>query len=152
MRPIVAAALVLAAGAATAIAADPSLTVGHNDEYDAFVATGNGRPLYAFAEDIQGGPEHPAVSDCYDVCAEMWPPMLAGEGEPAVGAGLDPDLLGTTERRDGSRQITYDGWPLYRYFRDERPAFDTHGQSLHTQGGSWYLLRPSGEVIQGREL
>lgn len=152
MRPIVAAALVLAAGAASAVAADPRLTVGGNEEYDAFVATDTGRPLYAFAEDIQGGPERPAVSDCYDACAAMWPPLLAQEDEPRVGAGLDPKLIGTTERRDGSRQITYDGWPLYRYFRDERPTFDTHGQSLHTQGGSWYLLRPSGEVIRGREF
>lgn len=161
IRPalVAAAALsaVLAAAAPAALAqsgpdGSGDLKVASNDEYDAFVATADDRPLYMFSADTRATADAPAASACTDACAEAWPPLLAGDGAPTAGKGLDPALVGTVERRDGSRQVTYAGWPLYRYFRDERPAFDTHGQDLHTHGGEWYLLRPDGERIEGREL
>ena len=81
------------------------------------------------------------VSTCYDRCAESWPPLLA-EGEPTAGEGVAAQLLGTTEREDGSSQVIYNGWPLY-YFSRDVPGFAS-GQGA---GGTWYLVSPEGQAI-----
>lgn len=134
-------------------AAAQELVVGNTAEQVPFVATADGWPLYMFDKDNRAVGSEPAESTCYASCAEAWPPLtIEGAGEPRVGEGLDPQLVGTIERRDGSTQVTYAGWPLYRYFRDQREVYDTHGQALHTHGGLWYLLAPDGELITERRF
>uniref|UniRef100_A0A540VG41 Lipoprotein n=2 Tax=Litorilinea aerophila TaxID=1204385 RepID=A0A540VG41_9CHLR len=98
---------------------------------------GAGMTLYLFLRD------EPNVSNCYDACASRWPPLLV-DGEPVAGEGVDPALLGITERTDGTLQVTYNGWPLYYFARDERPG-DTLGQGV---GDVWYVISPTGEVVQ----
>ena len=48
-------------------------------------------------------------------------------------------------------QVTYAGWPLYRFFRDEVPG-ETEGANLNdpvvTPAGIWYLLNPRGGIPQ----
>ncbi len=97
---------------------------------------GNGRSLYAFVPDL------PATSVCVDKCAAAWPPLV---GQPSAGAGIDPTLVGTIIRPDGSTQVTYRGWPLYT-FEGDAAAGDVTGQGV---GGKWYVLDPSGEMISG---
>lgn len=79
-----------------------------------------GRDLYLFDKDSKGGSAQAAASECYKECANFWPPLLT-EGEPKPMDGVDADLLGTTERNDKSTQVTYNGWPLYRFVRDVGP-------------------------------
>jgi secreted repeat protein with Y-X4-D motif len=50
--------------------------------------------------------------------------------------GSDPDPAGG--------QVA--GWPLYTYVSDTSPGTDT-GQALNLNGGLWYVLAPSGQVI-----
>ena len=57
-----------------------------------------------------------STSTCYDDCA-AWPPLEADA--PTGGDGIDAGLLGTTERDDGTTQVTYAGHPLYYYAADE---------------------------------
>lgn len=97
-----------------------------------------GRTLYLFLSDSGG------ESDCYDECADSWP-ALETDGDPQARQGAEASLLGTTERDDGSVQVTYDGMPLY-YFADDQAAGDTNGQGV---GGVWYVVSPEGEPIQG---
>jgi predicted lipoprotein with Yx(FWY)xxD motif len=79
---------------------------------------------------------------CYGECAKAWPPVYT-VGEPVAGAGVKPGLLGTLKRRDGSRQVTYAGKPLYFYAHEEPGQVLCHNVNLN--GGYWWVLAPSGE-------
>jgi predicted lipoprotein with Yx(FWY)xxD motif len=54
--------------------------------------------------------------------------------------------LGTITRADGSKQVTYDGHPLYYFIRD-KDAGDAYGQGVNAFGASWYVLAPSGNKV-----
>lgn len=95
-----------------------------------------GMVLYLFTPD-QGG-----ESTCYDDCAINWPPLVVEESA-VVGEGLDDALVGTTQRTDGSLQVTYAGWPLYYFISDVSPG-DTKGQGV---GGVWYVISPGGDMV-----
>ena len=97
----------------------------------------NGMTLYMFASDKNG------KSSCSGPCASFWPPYT---GTPKAGSGLDASLLGTTARADGSRQVTYDGHPLYTYSGDTAPGA-TNGQGQNTFGALWWVVAPSGKVV-----
>jgi predicted lipoprotein with Yx(FWY)xxD motif len=97
----------------------------------------SGRLLYMFDPDKQG------ASTCYDQCAQAWPP-LATTGTPGAGAGADVSLLGTTTRKDGSKQVTYGKWPLY-YFAPDKKAGDVKGQAV---GGVWWVVSGDGKVVR----
>lgn len=94
-----------------------------------------GMTLYLFEPDEQ------SASTCEDECAANWPPFLT-DGDPAAGEGADAALLGTTERPDGTTQVTYDGWPLYHFGADEAPG-DTNGQGINDV---WWMVGPDGEA------
>ena len=102
------------------------------------VVDADGTTLYVFLADE--GTE----STCYEECEDSWPPLTV-DGDPVAGEGIDGSLLGTTERTDGSVQVTMDGHPLY-YFAGDEAAGDTNGQGV---GDVWFVVSPSGEAIQG---
>jgi len=97
-----------------------------------------GRALYSFDPDTKGG-----QSVCYGSCAAAWPPLTVS-GTPALGSGLDDSLVGTVTRKDGTKQVTYNGWPLY-YFAFDKRAGDTAGQGDEQV---WWLMTPSGSQIR----
>jgi predicted lipoprotein with Yx(FWY)xxD motif len=72
-----------------------------------------------------------------------WPPLLV-TGDPVAGEGVDAALLSVTTRTDGTKQVRYNGMPLYYYFEDVA-AGDVVGQDV---GQVWYVIAPSGEVIK----
>ena len=93
-----------------------------------------GRVLYMFNPDNQGD------SVCYDQCAAAWPPTLTN-GAPTAGSGADKSLLGTTTRKDGTTQVTYNKYPLYTFAFDPKPG-DTNGVAVKS---IWWVLNPAGE-------
>ncbi|HSL11744.1 MAG TPA: hypothetical protein VLA82_10570 [Actinomycetota bacterium] len=103
----------------------------------------DGMTAYVFFSDEQGG-----ESTCYDDCETAWPPILVDGDEPVAGDGVDDSLLGTTEREDGSTQVTYDGWPLY-LFASDTAAGDTNGQGV---GEVWYVVGPDGAPIEDQAM
>ena len=106
------------------------------------LVAGNGFTLYMFAPDKRSG-----VSTCYNACATAWPPLLlVGSDVPVYGHGVNPSLLGTTKRTDGTVQVTYNGWPLYLWVDDSVPGQAT-GQAINNNGGLWYVLNSAGQVI-----
>jgi predicted lipoprotein with Yx(FWY)xxD motif len=101
---------------------------------------GSGRALYLFEAD-QG-----SMSACTGLCAQIWPPALAGGPAPTVSGDVQAQLLGSTVRSDGSHQLTYAGHPLYGFTGDRKPG-DTHGEGLNKFGGLWYVVGPDGTAV-----
>jgi predicted lipoprotein with Yx(FWY)xxD motif len=105
---------------------------------------GQGITLYLYESDHQGSP-----SRCYNICAIQWPPLVlpTGVAAPIVGPGIEPRLLGTSPRTDGTTQITYNGWPLYLWPPDRTPGTAT-GQALTNAGGLWFVVSPAGNAVR----
>jgi predicted lipoprotein with Yx(FWY)xxD motif len=78
---------------------------------------------------------------CYGECAEAWPPVHT-KGRPRAGKGVRASLLGTITRRDGRRQVTYAGQPLY-YYAHERPG-QVLCHNVDLNGGLWWVVGPDG--------
>jgi len=112
-----------------------------------YVADGQGRAVYMLEGDTDG-------SKCTAACLQEWPPLRADPNGPAGAAatgtsgiaGLRSELVGSVQRADGTSQVAYNGHPLYHYARDSGPG-TTSGHDLDDQWGEWYLIAPSGEVI-----
>jgi predicted lipoprotein with Yx(FWY)xxD motif len=134
---LVAAALAVVPTAA--MAASPSVEV-HHSRYGRILTDGGGRTLYLFTR------ERSARSRCYRACAKAWPPLIA-HARLAAGRGAQRSLLGTTRRRDGSRQVTYRGHPLY-YYVGERRAGEILCQNVIEFGGTWLVVSPAGAAIR----
>ena len=104
------------------------------------LVSAQGRSLYLFAPDTRG------KSTCYGSCAHYWPPLLS-TGKPTAGTGVNASLLGVTVRRDGKRQVTYNGHPLYTYVGDGA-AGKTSGEGLNLSGGLWWIVSPAGKAVK----
>ena len=110
--------------------------LGQNDTLGSLLVDDKGMTLYLFTKDT------PNTTVCYDKCATAWPPLLT-TGDPVAGEGVDASLLGTTDRTDGTVQVTYNGWPLYYYEKDKAPG-DVVGQDV---GGVWYVVSAEGDQV-----
>ena len=98
-----------------------------------------GITLYDFVTDKRG------VSGCYGACAALWPPLIT-KGKPHAGPGVRASLLGTTKRKDGKLEVTYNHHPLYYFVTDQKPG-QTTGQGVNQFGGPWWVLSPAGREI-----
>jgi predicted lipoprotein with Yx(FWY)xxD motif len=82
----------------------------------------NGMTLYTYDKDTAG------VSNCYDKCAENWPPLMADASAKAEG---DFTIV---DRTDGSKMWAFKGMPLYLWVKDTKPG-DTTGDGV---GEVWH--------------
>lgn len=83
-----------------------------------------GMTLYTWDKDEQG-----AKSNCYDACAEKWPPLLVSADTAVEG---DWSLMDRTD--SDMKIVAYKGWPLYLWVNDKNPG-DTTGDGV---GGTWH--------------
>jgi predicted lipoprotein with Yx(FWY)xxD motif len=109
---------------------------GAEGEIGVIIYDAEGHTLYTFDKDNGG------TSSCYGACAKTWPPALT-EGKPKAEGNASPAKVGATKRKDGTRQLTYAGHPLYTYSRD-KPS-ETSGNGVSSFGGTWFAIRPNGE-------
>jgi predicted lipoprotein with Yx(FWY)xxD motif len=68
---------------------------------------------------------------CTARCSLTWVPVLSLPG-PLTGPGVDSHLVGTVKRANGTRQVTYDGRPLFLYSKEK--VFLTPRVHLKTSG------------------
>lgn len=135
--------VVTAAVAFAQEAASQDLTVQLSDGSTSngqFLADGNGMPFYLFLDDHGSD-----TSTCTGDCATMWTPVTvaSADAKPTASDGIDASLFGTITRDDGTFQVTYNGYPLYRYSKDMK-AGDVNGQAV---GSKWYLVTAAGAGV-----
>ena len=118
-----------ASGSSAAVIATASSSAG------TFLTDG-GRAVYLWVKDSSG------MSACSGACAGAWPPVTTSGAVTASGAAKASDL-GTITRSDGTRQVTYDGHPLY-FFAGDSGAGMASGQGSDSFGAKWWLVSPSG--------
>jgi predicted lipoprotein with Yx(FWY)xxD motif len=85
---------------------------------------------------------------CQGLCAVYWPPLLTAD-RPVAGPGADQHALGFIARPDGSHQVTYQGRPLYLFYKDAYigPPVDVgtqgiYGAGAHTLFGMFNTIPP----------
>jgi predicted lipoprotein with Yx(FWY)xxD motif len=139
MLGVVAAAVLAPAAMTERSASRPALTA-RSSSFGKVLFDGRGFVLYAFTRDRR-------ASRCYGDCAKAWPPYFAPKGSLVVGRGVKRSLLGTVKRRNGRRQVTYAGKPLYYYVGDRRPG-QILCQDVFEYGGRWLIVRPSGKLVR----
>ena len=121
-------------GPSAARARGPRVTL-RDSQFGPVLFDGHNRALYLFTRDPR------RKTRCYGACAEAWPPFYA-KGRPRAGRGVDRDLLGTIERRDGRRQVTYKGQALYFYVDD--PQGQVLCNDVLEFGGTWFAVDSKG--------
>jgi predicted lipoprotein with Yx(FWY)xxD motif len=110
------------------------------------LADGKGFALYLFTRDQEEAPPGGVEkSRCYGSCANAWP-VLRKRGRLRAGAGVSKELLATATRRNGDRQVTYNGHPLYYYVGDTQPK-QVLCQDVEEFGGRWYVVKADGEPV-----
>jgi predicted lipoprotein with Yx(FWY)xxD motif len=106
------------------------------------VLVDEGVTLYVFA------PDRATEVTCKGPCASAWPPLTIAPGQKASASGaVRSELLGTDPGPEGSRVVTYAGWPLYSFVSDTEPG-EANGQNVDLNGGYWYVISPSGKIIR----
>lgn len=71
-----------------------------------YYADAKGMALYTFDAD------KPNQSSCYEECARAWPPFIVSRGAKPFGE------WSVLKRKDGRKQWSYQGKPLYTYAKD----------------------------------
>jgi predicted lipoprotein with Yx(FWY)xxD motif len=122
----------------TPIPATITLLTAHAS-FGTYLTDDTGRALYMWDADRDG------ASTCYGDCAVSWPPLTVADDVHA-GPDVDASLIGTVARKDGTRQVTYGGWPLYHFESDTR-AGDLTGQGDTGFGAVWWVVAPNGEPL-----
>ena len=140
LTAVLLAALALAPGSSWGSSSTGPTLTAHSSRYGTVLFDGRGYVLYAFTRDRAGR------SACYGACAKAWPVYFA-RGTLRAGRGVKRSLIGATRRRDGRRQVTYAGRPLYYYVGDRRPG-QILCQNVPEFGGTWLVMRPSGRLVR----
>jgi predicted lipoprotein with Yx(FWY)xxD motif len=138
------AALLLAAVPAAATAGLPNAVIGAGKvQGHVVLQNSHQRTIYMSTRD-QGG-----RSSCYGYCVNTWTPVLTGSRVFArSGSGVNQRLLGTTRRRSGKLQVTYNHHPLYTSTLDNRPGDDQGEGCTDLTGHSWWMLDTRGNSVR----
>jgi predicted lipoprotein with Yx(FWY)xxD motif len=127
-----------AAGSSSTNAARATVAIA-SSPLGKFLVDGKGRTLYDFP------PDKSMTSTCYGACAALWPPLTT-TGKPIADRGARASLLGTTKRKDGKLEVTYNHHPLYYFVSDQKPG-QTIGQGVNQFGAPWWVISAAGKEI-----
>ena len=110
----------------------PLVQTASNPNLGTILVNAQGMTLYYLTSEAGG------KFACSGGCLNFWPPLLlpAGTSAPTAASGVT-GTLGVATRPDGSKQVTYNGFPLYNFANDKAPG-DTNGNGIRAFGGAWF--------------
>lgn len=113
-----------------------NLMVGNSAAIGNYLENSNGFTLYLLNSDVQY-----KNSTCTGTCATYWPPVILNGSLSSIStqSGINASALGVITRPGGSEQLTYDGWPIYLFYKDTAPG-QINGNGVHAFGGVWYAV------------
>ena len=120
-----------------------STTVGlRNTKVGTILVAPDGFTLYEFSRDKSN------VDNCQNIsgCLAAWP-ALTSSGAPKAGHGVNSHLLGTIKLKNGKRQVTYAGHPLYTYVGDSGPGQTDYIGDVGN-GGTWWAVNAHGGTVK----
>ena len=120
-------------------AAEGTKVKTRSSAYGTVLINARRRTLYLFDR------EDTRRSECYGACARAWPPLIT-KARPVAAGLARRGLLGTVRRRNGAKQVTYAGHPLYLYAH-EGPG-QIFCQNVDEFGGLWLVVRPNGRAVR----
>ncbi len=127
-----------ASAASRAEAHDPAFIQMLNlPKYGQILVSSKRMTLYALSSEAGG------KVVCTGACLKFWPPLLVGAAAKTVSLG--PGVVGTigfVKRSATTKQVTFDGYPLYEFVKDTHPG-QTFGLGIKAFGGTWGLVRSS---------
>jgi predicted lipoprotein with Yx(FWY)xxD motif len=139
--------LLVPLGVGVAMAASSSSTAtgtvkaAKSKTFGTILVSSKGRTLYRYT--IDGKNVNRCTSD--PACNKYWPPLLVKAGvKPTAVAGAKASKLGTIKAKNGMRQVTYAGWPLYTFAGDTSSG-QTKGQGFEKQ---WYVVNTNGGLVK----
>jgi predicted lipoprotein with Yx(FWY)xxD motif len=121
------------AGASQAAASGSYTIAAATGAVGPYLTGEDGKTLYVYAKDTT-----PGKSVCNGQCATNWPPFTLDAGETAAAGSGVSGTIGSVTRDDGTKQVTYNGKPVY-YFAGDQAAGTTNGQGV---GGVWTVAAP----------
>jgi predicted lipoprotein with Yx(FWY)xxD motif len=95
------------------------------------LASSHGLTLYYYSEDKPGS----GKSVCTGACITAWPALAYPVRAPA-GAHL-PGKIGYIVRSSGFKQVTINGYPIYKYAGDKAPG-QAKGNGIE---GAWHVIK-----------
>lgn len=122
----------------------PTLSTATAEGLGTYIVGPEGLPVYIFDTTARGGDFLPDIVSCKQDCRERWPPVTVA-GDITVSSDLDL-LLAAVVKDEALSIAVYDSKALFTYFRDI-PGAPPTGHGIHTFGGWWYLIDPTGEPL-----
>lgn len=151
---IVAALSAVAIAALVAIAAARTFTL--HVAHDATVRSSSGQTVreniavsqtgaavYTLSGDSAAHPKCTKANGCFS----FWPPITVGSAATLSKAPGISGRLGSIHR-NGMRQVTLNGHPLYRFSLDHTRGTAT-GEGLSSFNGVWHVVRAAGTTSSG---
>ena len=152
VAPLAAGAVALVVPAAAGAGTVPARAVRHSAPglelevvqvpgHGAALANARGDTVYSLTS------EKGAKLTCAGRCATIWPPLVVARAvaHVRVGAGVQ-GRIGFVRRSATTKQVTYNGYPLYGFVGDKGPRQD-HGEGIVNFGGTWALVRPGARTV-----
>jgi predicted lipoprotein with Yx(FWY)xxD motif len=140
---LVAIATVTALSYGSAVAGAPRATLQlRKTSKGTILVNGRGFTLYAFTTDKRNHDSCAAKAGCLTA----WPAVKTG-GTPIAGRGVQSRLIGVITLKNGTRQVTYAGRPLYTYIADTSPG-ETNFVNIFQFGGRWPAVNAAGREVK----
>jgi len=122
------------ATAATQRATPPQLQSVTVKPYSGILANSKKVSLYLLTVE-KGGKLH-----CTGICLTYWQPLLVPTATKSIPVAKSvKGKIGFVKRTSRTKQVTFNGYPVYHYTGDSGPN-QVKGEGTPADGGTWYLV------------